>query len=243
MTFVRDFLGFRPPPRHDADPFTIARIEEGAASDGPWEQIDEFPLDPVDTNPAAPAARDLTTDNATLDPAWYRIVWVDASDDTFVGDPVQFAARPWIPSVDDVAALLQARLARRGGGMADTFDQTTRPTGDQVARLCDRAARAVAARIGSDPCTDDLKSEARSTSAIYAAMLVEQSYYPGQTRDSGSSFQSLLSLWKDDIKALDTRVAEECGTGGGGGGGTGDNRTGLGYFDTVPLIGRSYPDW
>lgn len=187
--------------------------------------------------------------------ATYVVVWdtgggtpTFASEELLVATDLPTPAPPigditWAPSVDDVAALLQARLAKRGGGMAQTFDDTTRPTAQQVEKLIARGVQAVVSRVGADPCSDELKDMAGSTAAIYTAMLVEQSYYPGQTRDAGSSFQSLLSLWKDDIKALDSRVAEECGEGGGAGGSGGDNRTGVGYFDTLPLVGRSYPDW
>lgn len=151
---------------------------------------------------------------------------------------------PYDPSVDDVAALLQARLERRGGGKAQTFDDTTSPTGTQVGLLAGQAGRRVAASIGTElcPAAADLADDAIQAAAIYAAMLVEQSYFPEQTRNAGSSFQSLKSLWDDAIRTLTEAVGERCGSGDGGAVG-GEGQRPRAWFDALPLIGRSSPDW
>ena len=89
---TRRFRGYRPGPRYgtDATPFTLARIEEAALSAGPWTAIDTLKLDPVDTDPANPQTRDLSTDNATLDTGWYRVVFIDQDGDEEYTDPVPY---------------------------------------------------------------------------------------------------------------------------------------------------------
>lgn len=153
-------------------------------------------------------------------------------------------AHPLAPTVDEVAAHCQARLVLRGGGNSETFTDQTKPTKAQVEKLLDDAGKRVSSKTGGTPCNDDLIADAQGTAAIYAAMLIEQSYYPGQTRDQGSSFQSLLALWKDAISDLAKAVAEQCGGQGGGDGDIGmDTRSPKATFDSCGLIGRSNPDW
>ena len=148
------------------------------------------------------------------------------------------------PSVDDVAALLRARLKVAGGGEEETFTTGTRPTKSQVEKLLGQGRRRVEQSIGSDLCEDaaHLAEDATQAAAIYVAMLIEQSYFPEQTRNAGSSFQSLKSLWDDSIKTLTEAVGDLCGGGGGssvGGSGARAKAT----FDDLPLIGRSTPEW
>lgn len=116
MSITRTFEGFAPPPRYDADPFTEALIEESAEREGTYTLIETIELEPVDPDPAEPASRNFTTDSATLDPAWYRIVWKDASGDTATSGPIYAPLQPaWAPSVADVAALIRARTKVAGG--------------------------------------------------------------------------------------------------------------------------------
>lgn len=83
MAQVITFAEYRPSPRYDEIPWTEARIEEGLTADGTWTQIDVATIDPVDTDPSQPAARNFTTELAsdTLG-LWYRLVFADASGDT-----------------------------------------------------------------------------------------------------------------------------------------------------------------
>lgn len=79
---VVTFSGFIPPPRFDSIPWTELRIEEAPTEDGPWTQIDVQALNPVDADPADPATRSFTTELATGEGLWYRIIFADASGDT-----------------------------------------------------------------------------------------------------------------------------------------------------------------
>lgn len=247
MSFVRSFVDVAPPARFDAgaDPFTVALIQEAAEREGAFETIESITLSPVDTDPSKPLERNLTTDKATLAAAWYRVVWEDASGDTFAGASFYVPALPdWAPTVRDVAALIRARTKIPGGGEAGTFNENTRPTGLEVEALIYQAVRRVSSAVGGEPCSDELRFDASGAAAIYAAMLAEQSYYPEQTRAEASSFRSLEMLWKDQIKTLAAAVAEQCGgqgTGGEDGGGNAGALAAGGFSDGYPLIGRDYP--
>lgn len=90
MAQVVSFEDYVPVARYDAVPWTLARIEEAVASEGPWVQIDELPLDPIDSDPANPIERNLSTDDASDAPGlWYRLIWVDGSGALSPTQPVQ----------------------------------------------------------------------------------------------------------------------------------------------------------
>ncbi len=123
---VVSFTDYTPVPRYDDQAWTIARIEEAATIDGPWSLIQAFALDPVDADPAAPMSRSFTTELATLDDGWYRLVWVDPDANESAADPQQrpadsfattdeFAARLNLTFDDDerIRAQLLLQLATR----------------------------------------------------------------------------------------------------------------------------------
>lgn len=90
MSVVVSFRGWTPAARYDDLPWTEVRIEEAALATGPWTQIDTIALDPVDDDPADPAARSFTTELGTNVDLWYRLVFADGSGDTQIPTvPVQ----------------------------------------------------------------------------------------------------------------------------------------------------------
>jgi hypothetical protein len=214
MSFVRSIEDVTPPARHDEDPWTTALFQEAVESDGTWTTIEEFEIEEYEA--AEPPTLTFTTDAATQEPAWYRIVWEDASGDTATTRPEYWPELPaWGPSVADVSAVIRARTKVKGGRDTGVFNSKTHPTAVQVEKLIRQACRRVSTKIGRNPCTDDLRMDAGSAAALYTAMLVEQSYYPEQTTREGSSFKSLQSLWKDAIGALEEAVEDQCGEGDG----------------------------
>lgn len=113
MTFVRTFEGYTPPDRYDLTPFTEARIQESALPESGFVTIDTIALSPVDADPTNPATRDLTTALATLEDAWYRIVWADADGSTFVTESVYFpsGSQPGaLATTADVARILRSTI-------------------------------------------------------------------------------------------------------------------------------------
>lgn len=153
-------------------------------------------------------------------------------------------ATDYTPTSAEVAAHLRARLKEPGGNEPEDFTANTRPTKAQVDTLAAQGNRAVASRVGSDLCQAaidaGLVDAGKELAAIYVAMLIEQSYYPEQTRNAGSSFQSLYQLWKDGIAAYTEQVGEVCGTGDGEAvGGAGQEPHA--FFDDLALLGRANP--
>lgn len=121
MPFVRSFDDFKPPARFDGVAFTVARIQEASAKTGPWATIELVTLDPVDTDPKSPQARDLTTDQATLEEGWYRILWEDAAGAQFASDPVEFppAGGAAFATVTDIATRLGRTLSDADRAMVE----------------------------------------------------------------------------------------------------------------------------
>jgi hypothetical protein len=149
----------------------------------------------------------------------------------------------WTPSVDAVAALIRARTKVPGGAEAGTFNDNTRPTKAEVELLIGQATDHVAAAIGGEPCNEQLGESAGAATAMLAAILIEQSYWPEQAEARGSSASRLESLYTTRMEALTSAVAEQCGgqgTGGGEDGNSGAVAAGS-FSDGLVLIGRDYP--
>lgn len=249
MPLARTFQQFSPPPRYDEDPWTKVTIEESATRDGEYAALETIELDPVDADPTEPEARSFTTDLATLEEAYYRLVWEDASGDTHTGTEFFVGAiPPWTPTILDVAALIRARTRMKGGrqnadGEAGTFNNATRPTGTEVERLITQGVRRVATEVTAEPCSEKLRTDARYCAALFTAMLIEQSYWPEQTMAAGSSFKNLESMFDKYILALKEAVAANCGGAEGEEDVAGDEDAGPagGYDDGYLLIGRDWP--
>jgi hypothetical protein len=105
---VVSFDSYLPPPRYDGIPWFDARIEEAPAEAGPWTQIDDVLLTPPDPDPANPIARSFTTENATAEQLWYRVIFADENGDTAQPTwPQQNAAgRAPYATVEELASIL-----------------------------------------------------------------------------------------------------------------------------------------
>jgi hypothetical protein len=133
-------------------------------------------------------------------------------------DPIEVE---WRPSLGEVAALLRTRTkvnAQAGGGEAGTFTDDTRPTGDQAETLINIATSYAASRVGTTEAlcpdserTEALTSRARGLAAVYAAMLIELSYFPEQINKEISPYKELKKLWDEGIESLVSAVEKTCG--------------------------------
>lgn len=254
MTYIRSFENYAPPPRYEPNAEAFAGFELWEAStaealaahEGDSEAILTVTFEPseIDTDPVSPRLRSFSTDQARFDPGYYQVVWVDGDGDHVYGPVQKFPILPaWAPGVADVAAYVRARTKAKGSGGTElgTFTADTRPTATEVEALIAKAISRVSSSIDGEPCTEALRSDAGDAAALYAAMLVEQSYYPETTNQVQSSFKALQSLWADAIKALAGSVARECGVGEGEEGGGSMAVAQGGYDDGRAMVGPTFP--
>lgn len=111
----------------------------------------------------------------------------------------------WTPVVADVAALLIARTKPTDAQTpAGTFNTNTRPTAAQVEELIDKAVAEVESRTGTVPTA--YEPQAINTAAIYAAMLVELSYFPEQIESDQSPYDRLKELFDAALAGLLTAI-------------------------------------
>lgn len=138
MSQVVSFSNYMPAARFDDVAWTQARVDEAETSSGPWTLIDTLDLSPLDTDPAAPATRNLTTELASDTMGlWYRLTFVDADGSTGQpSTPIQNIAATVVASFATAADLAE-RL-----GLTLTDDEETRATA-LLARasglICDEA--------------------------------------------------------------------------------------------------------
>lgn len=99
------------------------------------------------------------------------------------------------PTLQMVADLVRTRLVEEGGGQvpADTFTGDTYPNANQVERLIDQATVAIIVQIPGSLVEGYLPA-AQHLAALYAAILVEGSYFREQlTDDQVELYRNLLT--------------------------------------------------
>jgi hypothetical protein len=198
MNFVVTFTDYMPPPRADGQPWTQILIFEAPAPGGTWTQIDSIAISSlpggIDADPANPNSRTFTTDNATMQNGWYQVVFEDAAGHQMMFGPVQNVSYPWVPSLEQIGALLRTRTKDTAGNELGTFTTDTRPTAQDVQELIQQAVDTFVLRAGTE-IPPELYQEAQRLIAIRTAMLVEISYFPEQIDTGRSPYNQYMQLW------------------------------------------------
>lgn len=88
---ILTFPPITPPRRKDGIAWTKVLIEEADSSDGDRRELATIDLDPVDSDPAAPQAREITVANATNPLGWYHATFVDASESQSLSREIRVA--------------------------------------------------------------------------------------------------------------------------------------------------------
>lgn len=209
---VVSFTDYVPSPRFDNIPWTTVRIYESPAESGAaWTQIDSIALFPVDTDPAHPAARSFTTDNATLLEGWYRVDFVDASGDVLPTEPVKNTPRldaEYLPTLGQVAAVTIGRTLDQFGKKTGTFTTETDPTDQQVRNLILQAGDDVRDKIGG-VIPADLREKAQRVIALRTAMLIELANYSSEVATDRSPYRMIKELYDELLPDLVRAVADE----------------------------------
>lgn len=124
--------------------------------------------------------------------------WFDVVANPFTSN----APRPlYLPTVDDVGAILRSRTKDSEGNELGTFTDTTRPTANDVEYHIQVAASRLAICVG-DWMPAILVPYSRDLIARRAAASVELAFYPEQTRDEDSIYANLMETWGEDRDAL-----------------------------------------
>lgn len=117
MTYVRTFEGFYPPRRDDGIAFTQVKIYENAVQTyNTATLIDTITLSPVDSDPAHPISRSITTALATIaQNGWYWLVWEDPNGAQYISDPVQAGTSP----LSIIETLVRSEMPMTWDGLAN----------------------------------------------------------------------------------------------------------------------------
>jgi hypothetical protein len=155
---------------------------------------------------------------------------VSATAPQAIDDPLTVS---WRPAAAEVGALLPKRTKDSNGTNQGTFTELTEPTEAQVETIISLATGHLASRLGTreDLALPQLTSRARGVTALYAAMLVELTFFPEQVGTNRSPYPQLKELFDEGTKALLEAVAEA------GDGGDGDAIGGAGQMPS-----SSFPD-
>lgn len=196
------------PPRLDNTPWITAELYEGPSADGPWTLIATKSIPSYD--PADPGSVSITSRTAALAAGWYYVKLIDDSNAARDSEPSYRTPlrSAYVPSRQDVGALIRLRTVTDGGQEAGTFNENTRPTGEQADRVIGQAVGEVTEVTGVD-LPESVHNMVRSAVTLRAAMLIELSYFPGEQR---SPYDQLEKLYNERIKALRLAV-EQAGAG------------------------------
>jgi len=223
---IVSFNDITPIERFDGVPWTEVQIEESSLSDGPYVIIDTQTLSPIDTDPANPQARDITTANALIEKGWYRISFLDAASNISSLPVVQSTlAIAWRPTLMDVGALDLARTRDANGVPLKTFTVDTIPTGDDVERLIDKSVNNLRPQIGTE-IPADLVQEAQDVAALRTAMYIELTYFANEVAQNRSPYPQYKELYDEKVPILRNAIsAEEAG------------------MDVTDAVGGQYPSY
>jgi hypothetical protein len=107
------------------------------------------------------------------------------------------------PTLQMVADLVRTRLVTEGGYAADTFTSETYPTDAQAGRLIDQAANAVWTQIPGS-VAEPWAPAGQHLAALYAAILIEGSYFREQLTDD--QIQLYRDLLMQGIRGLGSAI-------------------------------------
>jgi hypothetical protein len=124
------------------------------------------------------------------------------------------------PTVEEVAALLRARTQDDNDKEIGTFDDSTRPTGEEVQHIIDLSEDMIYGVTGDMtnlPCpgADQVRESAHSFWILLAAMLVELSYFPEQVENNRSPYDQYKELFDSLLGNLRNAI-DLCWSGGDG---------------------------
>lgn len=113
----------------------------------------------------------------------------------------------WTPTVDQVALRIIARTLGTNGALQKTFNDSTQPTGTDVAGMIGLVVQLLGPRLG--PVPDALTDSACSLAALKTAITVEQSYFMEQVSAGASPVRELMGEYMASLTAWDMAARGE----------------------------------
>lgn len=205
--FTVTFTDINPPAREDM-PWTTVQISESANLSGPWTVIDTQALSPLDPIPAQPQSRDFTTALATIKEGFYTLTFLDANGgSSHPIEQIQDVPSEIQPTLSDLGSLMRARttVAGTGGTEAGTFTPNTRPTDTEARALIHQAVDYVLMEVGQE-IPDRLILQARFLVMLYAAQLVELTFYRNEVTRDQSAYQQYVLMYQQGVRALKANI-------------------------------------
>jgi hypothetical protein len=185
-----------------------------------WQLLRAVDLDPV-TIPTATGIHVDPPDN--LDKylveftrpgpsAQYVMRWIvpvfGNVDEGFTSSLTVPGVSDFVPTVDEVGALIRSRTLDNAGNEIGSFNDNTRPTGPQADILIAQAYDDVIAKYDDDIPLASAR-DARTVIAIRAAMLIELSYWPKEVASGRSTYTQLHELYLEALENLGISIARE----------------------------------
>ena len=119
-------------------------------------------------------------------------------------------AQAWYPTLDQIAAIIRARLKNRLSGEDATWSESTRPTAAQVRELIPIAAIDVLPCLG-DPSALPIKyyEGVSGVVALRTAMMIELGFFPEQVASDRSAYSEYLGFYNMAKAAICGILAED----------------------------------
>lgn len=116
-----------------------------------------------------------------------------------------------VATVDEIASYIRVRTRDVNGDEVGTFNTDTRPTADEATVKAQQASRYVSLKLGAPLSAWVTANLATITdlSAIYAAWMIETSFYDDGTTEEESLAESLEQQWTDTLSALVASIDNE----------------------------------
>ena len=113
------------------------------------------------------------------------------------------------PTIDQIGKRIAARtMESETGARIGTFNDKTRPTGEEVLELIDDAMAVVGSQLGVDLDAEFIPM-ARAAAIAYTCMTIEMSYYPESTEGADSAFRAFKERFTQQIDFIEKGLNQD----------------------------------
>lgn len=205
--FAVSFIGIVPPAH--GTPWVKVRISEASGWDSPLAEIEEQALSPIDTDPAHPQTRTVTTTLGAWEDGTFALTFIDAQGVEVELPRVQRNASIFYdvrPALSQLEVLLRARLRDENGNQGTEFTEATNPTRAQAQESVDEAVNYFLLDVGYNVPLR-MRKIARSLVALCAAATIETAYMPEQVDTAQSGQKTWWAMYMGGLESFRKQIA------------------------------------